>query len=229
MRSLMSGVLLFVASAARADSFASLNAGDPVSVQFGSYLAADARYSVSPFGLSVNWPTGAQHFTWTYSAAVFQAAFGGKLEIQSLSFFAAPICCSSNQYSLFLSTIGQNPQPFGVFIGGNHQCKLPQIETTCAPFCGAVSETCHPPGYRVGGAYLYDPALGDLRVDFVQTADYGSGEQWFIEQGTGRAVTRFDAIIAAAEPSTVLLLGAGLLVLMAYRRTLSPRTHPKSV
>ena len=231
---------LAVAPAARADSFTSLTpkVGDPIAVQFGSYLSPTATLHWEQFEVSNGFGSPGvppQHFSFDYAAAPFDAATDEKMEIKSFTFF------NNQQYSRFLSTnvfnvfmrAGNGPLSFfGHFYGVSPLCSF---APACVPNCGVASMTCLPLGAGGVGSFFYDPSLGPLHVEMIQTLDIaanvlGDPLFWHDQYASGGSglVTRFDGLVAVVpspEPSTLLLMGTGLLCLVgigAARRKRQP-------
>src|SRR5262249_25632490 len=145
---------------------------------------------------------------------------GQAIQINSFTFFAASIAMSANgalrtaiitnNYDVYMGLAGGPLSFFGTFGMGNPVCG-----TQCAMICNpAPSVACMPEGAGGVGSYVYDPALGNLQVKMVETSDRAQNQfpYWY---DNGTLVTRFDGVVVATpEPSTVVLVGSGLAVVV---------------
>jgi hypothetical protein len=138
---------LLIAAGVGRPAFAQ-NAGDPVTVQFGSYLAPTATREIPPFMLSHNcypWTTPAhvdcRILTYVYSADVFAAALapGESMMIDSFTFFSATNNSASlwpNFYHVFLGATRTGYQYFGALSNGNPVCGI-----SCSRQCSLTRRT----------------------------------------------------------------------------------------
>jgi PEP-CTERM motif len=204
------------------------NPGDPVTVQFGSYLSPTAEHGAVPFTLSYNCYSfttppyqGCDVETREYSAAVFASFLGGQaIQINSYAFFSASASLGHasiipNIYDVYMGVAGGPLSFFGTFGGGNPVCG-----TQCSMTCNtAPSVTCMPEGSGGVGSYLYDPGLGNLQVKMVEKLDMAVGDPFPYWYDNGELVTRFDGtVVATPEPSTIVLVGSGFVAVLGFAR-----------
>jgi hypothetical protein len=206
------------------------NPGDPVAVQFGSYLSPTAYRGNAPYLNSYNcysWtspPYQACHIdSREYSSALFAAVLseGQAIQITSFNFFLAVGTLSGslkipNIYDVYMGVAGGSLSLFGTFGGGLATCGPMCVPSTCSY---TPSETCVPETNVGVGSYLYDPSLGNLQIKMVEIADvavgYG-GPYWY---DNGEMVTRFDgAVVATPEPATIVLVGSGFVTMLGFAR-----------
>lgn len=202
------------------------NPGDPVTVQRGSYFSPTAYSAGAPFTTNrACVPGGIQDCdveTYVYSADLFASALGANqaIQINSFSFFTAvlssePVSYAPNYYNVYMGVAGGPLSLFGTFGFGNAICG-----TLCSYTCDAApSPTCMPQGFSGVGSYLYDPNLGNLQIEMVETLDasVAFGAPYWYDQG--QLVTRFDGVVEATpEPTTIMLTGSGLLAMAGFAR-----------
>lgn len=215
---------------------AAQNPGDPVAVQFGSYLSPTATPTGSaPFYLS----NACEHsgdvdcitFDLTYAASAFTSVLqGSEMQITSFSFFSAATNhgAGADFFRVYLGT-GAGPLSFFGGFASLGQCPVDiPPGAQCGMQCdGAPSATCIPLSLRSAGSYLYDPTLGDLHISMVELAENGTcnpdqcPHEWADQYASGGSglVTRFDGtVVATPEPSTTLLLGTGFVAVLAFAR-----------
>jgi len=199
--------------------------GSPVTIQQGAFT--DPLTGLRGFEISRNCfpltPPGQQQQcdleNFLYSASLFTPfVFGSQaIKLTSFNFFMAVGFPNVNIYDVYMG-IGNGPLSlFGRF----------GLGVTCDgsdPTCGGDPQCvsgypCYPHGASGTGSYLYDPTLGDLHIQMVEKIDEAAGtigDKWY-------NVTQFHGnVVATPEPSTLVMMGSGLAVLllaaMARRR-----------
>jgi len=211
------------------------NPGDPVTVNFGSYLSPTATPNGSaPFYLSnVCEPFGGPTFgcitlDFTYAASAFMTVLqGSQMRITSFSFFSSFTGAFGIVPDPFTVSLGTGAGPLSFFGGFSTGCLFATPPgAQCGRQCDAApSATCIPLGLGSAGSYLYDPTLGDLHIRMVQTAEPAACNQcpqeWADQYASGGSglVTRFDGTVTSTpEPSTIVLAGSGFAALLRFAR-----------
>src|SRR5262249_48712471 len=154
---------------------------------------------VAAFSFSYDFPAHPDHEFFTRAASPFQtAASGQKIEITSFTFFnniqaSGGFLAWSNAYDVYMTTGGGSRAFFGHFNPANPLCSG---AFSCPPMCDpTVSPTCLPNGSGARGEYLYDPSLGDLGIEMIETVDIavtGGVRNWWSDayaSGGGGLVT----------------------------------------
>jgi hypothetical protein len=203
------------------------NAGDPVTVQSGSYLSPTAEGGGVPFLLSYNCYSftippfqGCDVESREYSAALFgsSVAAGQAIQINSFTFFSNSTSLGHasiipNLYDVYMGIAGGPLSFFGTFGGGNPVCG-----ELCSMTCNIEpSATCMPEGSGGIGSYVYDPELGNLQIKMVETRDMAVGNPMSYWYDDGALVTRFDGLVVATpEPSTIALVATGFAGMLGF-------------
>lgn len=184
-----------------------------VAVQFGDTTASTAFTGLAPFMLSYDFPNHPDHEFFTFPATPFLTAIGGTpygIQLDGFQFFShliggklsAPHLV--NIYDVYMTTGGTGRTHFGTF----------GLITIFDPSIGQYRDV----GVGAAGTYTYNPALGDLGLEFVETADLAantfpvSDGLWYdrTDDGDRRLVSRFRGTIATPEPATATLVATGL-------------------